>query len=97
MLNKVQKKYLKGLANTLNPLVTIGKNGLNENVIASCDEVLTAHELLKVSILNTCETPKGEIALDIAAATHSEIVSSLGHKIVFYRANPDKKIIELPR
>lgn len=97
MLNKAQKQYLKGLANTLKPLVNIGKNGLNENVIMSVDEILTAHEIVKITVLNTCETPSTELALDIAAATGSEIVSQLGRKIVLYRKNPEKTSIVLPR
>ena len=97
MLNKAQKQYLKGLANTLKPLVNIGKNGLNENVIMSVDEILTAHEIVKITVLNTCETPSTELALDIAAATGSEIVSQLGRKIVLYRKNPEKISIVLPR
>ena len=97
MLNKAQKQYLKGLANTLKPLVNIGKNGLNENVIKSVDEILTAHEIVKITVLNTCETPSTELALDIAASTGSEIVSQLGRKIVLYRKNPEKNSIVLPR
>ena len=44
MLTKTQRQYLKGLANTLKPLVQIGKSGLNENIIVSVDEVLEAAE-----------------------------------------------------
>ena len=82
MLNKAQKQYLKGLSNTLKPLVQIGKNGLNENVISSVDEILTAHEMVKITVLNTCERP---------------VVSQLGRKIVLYRRNPKKPVIDLPR
>ena len=97
MLNKAQKQYLKGLSNTLKPLVQIGKNGLNENVISSVDEILTAHEIVKITVLNTCEQPVIEMALDIASNTRSEIVSQLGRKIVLYRRNPKKPVIDLPR
>ena len=97
MLNKTQKQFLKGLSNTLKPLVQIGKNGLNENVISSVDEILTAHEMVKIAVLNTCERPVMELALDIASGTKSEIVSQLGRKIVLYRRHPKKTVIELPR
>ena len=97
MLNKTQKQFLKGLSNTLKPLAQIGKNGLNENVISSVDEILTAHEMVKIAVLNTCERPVMELALDIASGTKSEIVSQLGRKIVLYRRNPKKTVIELPR
>jgi RNA-binding protein len=97
MLTKTQRQYLKGLANTLKPLVQIGKSGLNENIIVSVDEVLEAHELCKISILNTCPQETGEIALDLSSATNSDIVSQLGRKIVLFRRNLKKGTIMLPK
>lgn len=97
MLTKTQRQYLKGLANTLKPLVQIGKSGLNENIIVSVDEVLEAHELCKISILNTCPQETGEIALDLSSATNSDIVSQLGRKIVLFRRNLKKDTITLPK
>ncbi|MBQ2685586.1 MAG: YhbY family RNA-binding protein [Erysipelotrichaceae bacterium] len=97
MLTKTQRQYLKGLANTLKPLVQIGKSGLNEIIIVSVDEVLEAHELCKISILNTCPQETGEIALDLSSATNSDIVSQLGRKIVLFRRNLKKGTITLPK
>ncbi|MBR3351050.1 MAG: YhbY family RNA-binding protein [Erysipelotrichaceae bacterium] len=97
MLTKTQRQYLKGQANTLKPLVQIGKSGLNENIIVSVDEVLEAHELCKISILNTCPQETGEIALDLSSATNSDIVSQLGRKIVLFRRNLKKGTITLPK
>ena len=97
MLTKAQKQYLKGLANTLKPLEQIGKGGLNSNIITSVDEVLEAHELCKINILNTCPQETEEIALDLSSATGSDIVSQLGRKIVLYRRNLKKSTITLPR
>ena len=96
MLTKNQKKYLKGLGNTLKPLVQIGKNGLTKTVIQSVDEVLAAHELLKIDVLKNCETECEELALDIASSTNSEIISQLGRKILLYRKSKEGKI-KLPR
>ncbi|MBQ1878131.1 MAG: YhbY family RNA-binding protein [Erysipelotrichaceae bacterium] len=97
MLTKTQKQYLKGLANTVRPLVMIGKNGLNENVIASIDEVLDAHELVKISVLNNCEIPASELAIDISVSCHCDIVSQLGRKITVYRKNLKEPVIRLPK
>ena len=97
MLTKAQKQYLKGMANPLKPLVQIGKNGLTENVIKSANEVLEAHELLKVDVLKSCDEPIEELVLDLAGKTKSEIVSQLGRKIVLYRRNRQHSTIELPQ
>ena len=97
MLTKSQKQYLKGLANPLKPMVTIGKGGLSENIINSVEEQLLAHELVKVAVLNNCGENIEEMTLDIAATTHSEIVSQLGRRMVFYRRNLREPKIVLPR
>ena len=97
MLKKNQKQYLKGLANPLSPTAIIGKDGLTENILQSIDEYLTAHELIKINVLKSCETPMQELVLDIMAATRSELVSQLGRKIVVYRHNSAEPVIRLPK
>ncbi len=97
MLKKKQKQYLKGLANPLKPAVIIGKDGLTENIINSIDEYLTSHELLKISILKSCEQEIEEIVLDVLANTNSELISQLGRKMVIYRRNNRQPVIELPK
>ncbi len=97
MLKKHQKQYLKGLANTLKPTIIIGKNGLTDNVIVSIMESLIAHELVKISVLNTSLASAEELAIDIASITKSEIISQLGKKIVLYKKNVKDPKILLPR
>ena len=50
MITKAQRQYLKGLANNVKPLVKVGKMGLTENIIKSIEEVLTAHEIVKIDV-----------------------------------------------
>ena len=47
-----EKKYLRGLAHALNPVVIIGKNGFSEQIEAQIDEALTAHELIKIKFID---------------------------------------------
>lgn len=97
MLTKTQKTYLKSLCNTLKPLVTVGKGGISENVIMSLDECLTAHELVKISVLDTCADDFDELAFDLAAATEAEIINKIGRKVTVYRRNTKNPTIKLPR
>ena len=97
MITKAQRQYLKGLANNIKSLVKVGKLGLTENILTSIDEVLTAHEIVKVDVLPQCEETASELSIQIASETHSELVSQLGRKIVLYRRNPEKSSIVLPR
>ncbi|MFV0381780.1 MAG: ribosome assembly RNA-binding protein YhbY [Breznakia sp.] len=94
MLSGKQRRYLRSLAVSLKPVVRIGKEGLNANVIASCMTSLEAHELVKVSVLKNCEDPFKAIAFDLAATTNSEIVQMIGKVVVLYKQSK-KKVISL--
>lgn len=98
MINNKQKAYLKSMANELRPLFQVGKDGVTENLIATLDDALTAHELLKIKVLKTSPQSVNEIAIELARETHSEIVQHMGWIITFYRKNREKANgIELPR
>ncbi|HHX72272.1 MAG TPA: YhbY family RNA-binding protein, partial [Clostridiales bacterium] len=53
MITSKQRAYLRGQANTLSPLTQIGKGGVTPAVIRQVDEMLLAHELVKLSVLET--------------------------------------------
>ncbi len=85
-----QKKYLRGLAHGLNPVVMVGQKGLTPRVIRSVDEALNTHELIKIKFVDFKEKAhKTTIAERIEAATRSHLVSIIGHTAVFYRSHPD--------
>ena len=54
MLTGKQKTYLKGLAHTMQPIIQIGKNGVNEMLVKTIGDALEARELIKVSVLQNC-------------------------------------------
>ena len=90
-LNGRQLRYLRGLGHHLKPLVTLGREGLNENVISAANAVLTAHELVKVKIGNGCLLDRREAAAMMAEKTGAEIVQVLGKTALLFRVNPDRK------
>ena len=51
MLNSKQRAYLKGLAQTTQPILNIGKSSLTPEFTASVAEALEARELVKISVL----------------------------------------------
>ena len=90
-LTNAQKKYLRGLGHTLTPLVYIGKEGLTDSVIEAIDVALTAHELIKVKIINTSSVHKREAAESVPSATQSSLVQLIGKTLLLYRHNSDRK------
>lgn len=96
MLNGKQKRYLRSLAVNENAIFQIGKDGLSDNLIVSLKDALKARELVKISILKTCETDINEIFLDLCTACGCELVQKIGKTIVLYKRNSKEPKIILP-
>ena len=84
------RKYLRGLAHSLTPVVIIGYEGLTDAVIKTVDKALTDHELIKVRF-NKFKEEKKEFSSKIEESTSSEMVGMIGNVAIFYRMNPDEK------
>lgn len=97
-LKSSQRKYLRGEAHHLKPLVMIGAKGITEPLLGSVDLALKDHELIKVKFGEFKEAKK-EIAAEIAAATKSEVVGLIGNIAIFYRPCPqtEKRKIKIPK
>lgn len=95
MINSKQRKHLKSLANTMDPKVIIGKNGITENLLTQIDDTLEANELVKIKILNNNLDDHNDLIQEILKELNAEFVSHLGNKFVIYRQSEDK-IITLP-
>ena len=93
-----QKKYLRGLAHGLKPLIQIGKSGLTDKVIAHIDQIFLDHELIKIKF-NEFREEKKEVANEIATQARCEVVGIIGNISIFYREHPDaeKRHILPPR
>ena len=96
MLTQKQKRYLKAQAHDLKPIIQIGKEGLSNNLLKTIDQALTAHELVKISILQNNNDEVQELILDISSRTRSDFVFHIGRQLIFYRSSKNKKI-KLPQ
>jgi len=96
-LKGATRRYLRGLANPIQPVIFIGKNGLNDQVITAIDEALEAHELIKIRFVEFKEQKK-QLCAQIEEKCNCEWVGLIGHIGIFYRQNKDanKRKIQLP-
>ena len=85
MLNARDKKILRAQAQQYRSLFKIGKDGISDNLIATLDDSLRAHELVKLNLLKTAPLSTAEAAAMLAQATDSELVHSIGRTFVLYR------------
>jgi RNA-binding protein len=90
MLTGHQKNFLRGLAHSLKPVVSIGRSGLSEPVIQNADAALKKHELVKVKFIAFKEKKqKKDIIAALGQRTAAELVGRIGHTAIFFRANPE--------
>ena len=93
MLNGKQRRYLRSLANRMPSIFQIGKDGLSDHLFTGIDEALKANELIKITVLKTCELSLNEIEVEICANCRCELVQQIGRTIVLYKRSSDNKII----
>lgn len=92
-----QRAYLKGLAMTMDPILSLGKASLTPEFTDAVDEALRARELIKIHVLQNCFDDPRELAATLAERTRSEVVQVIGKMIVLYKEGKDeKKKIVLP-
>ena len=85
MLSAQDKKTLRAQAQQYRSLFQIGKDGISDNLIATLDDSLRAHELVKLNLLKSAPLSTAEAELMLAQATDSELVHSIGRTFVMYR------------
>jgi RNA-binding protein len=96
MLTGKQRSYLRALANSVEPIIQIGKGGVTDGVLKQIDDALNARELVKVSILQNSMLDAKTFANETAKALGAEYVQSIGSKFVLYRESKEK-IINIPK
>lgn len=97
MLNKAQIRHLKVLAHHLQPVVLIGSNGITDAVDKEINNALISHELIKVKLGNLDDADQEKMIEHICKEQNAECVQKIGHTAVFFRHNPEKSKIELPK
>lgn len=95
-LTSKQRKYLRGLAHNLDPVVMIGRGSVSDGVIAETRNALESHELIKVRIDADEGSDRREMAGELASRTDSELVGTIGKIAILYRRHPEEPKIRIP-
>lgn len=99
-LNPRQQRFLRGLAHHLPVKATVGKEGINDQVLKSLNEVIDANELVKIKLQENFPHERKEGGALLATATRAALVQVIGRMVVLYRGNPElpaDKRVELPQ
>ena len=90
-LTSKQRAQLRGLANGLDTILQIGKEGIGDNLVQQANEALEARELIKGRVLESAMLTPREACQTLARLTRSEPVQVIGTKFVLYRESHSKE------
>ena len=73
-LTSKQRAQLRGIANTIDTIVIIGKDGITENLVKQADDALEAREIIKCKVLENSMLTAREACDELSRLTRSEQV-----------------------
>ena len=91
-----QRAMLRGMANTLETIIYVGKDGITASTVKEVYDALEARELIKGCVQQGAPLTAKEALTDLCEKTGAEPVQFLGRRFVMYkpsRKNP-KIVIE---
>ena len=96
-LSNPQKRYLRGLAHDLKPVVMVGAKGITASLVAELDSALDQHELVKIKVAAEDRESRDASIANLATQATAELVSRIGHTAVLYRRSKDNPLVILPK
>ena len=97
LLTNPQKRYLRGLAHALKPVLMVGAKGVTPAVLAELEQALEQHELVKVKVAAEDREARDVAIAEFVEGTQASLVGRVGHVAVLYRRRLDKPLVILPR
>ena len=72
-------------------ILTVGKDGIGDNLVKQADDALEARELIKGKVLENSLLSAREACDELSKRTRSEQVQVIGNKFVLYRQSHNKE------
>lgn len=96
MITTKQRSFLRGMANRLDPIFQVGKNGIEDNFLKQVEAALEKRELIKIKVLENSGITAREASDIICEEVGCEGIQAIGSKLVIYKQSSKKPVIELP-
>lgn len=96
-LTPTQKRYLRGLAHALKPVIMTGNKGLTPALLKELSGALDHHELIKVKFSSEDRAERAAQIAELAASARAELVQSIGRVACYYRRNEEQPRLALPK
>ncbi len=95
-LSDKQRRFLRGRAHALKPIIQIGHQGLSAGVLDETRRALADHELVKLRIQAADRAARDALLAELVRQTGSALVTRIGHVAVLFQPNPKLSRIPLP-
>jgi RNA-binding protein len=96
-LSNPQKRYLRGLAHDLKPIIMVGAKGPTDTLIAELDAALERHELIKVKFAAEDRETRDVWIEQLIEKSGAVLISRIGNVAIVFRRSKDKALIILPK
>jgi len=80
-----QRARLRAMANTIETILYIGKDGITENTVRECYDALEARELIKGCVQQGAPLSAREALTELCGKTGAEPIQQIGRRFVMYR------------
>lgn len=93
MLSSKQRSYLRSLVNSIQPVIQIGKSGIDDSVLKQVEDAVNVREIVKINVLENSPLSSKEACNIICDKLQAEPVQVIGRKFTIYKRNNKKPVI----
>lgn len=90
-----QRAALRAMANAIDPILHIGKDGITDNLAKQAWDALEARELVKATVQKNAPMSAREACEALCERVHAEPVQVIGSRFVIYRQARENSKIRL--
>ena len=90
-----QRAYRRSMANTMETILYVGKDGIVPGTIKQASDALEARELIKCAVQQGCPLSAREALVELCQQLEAEPVQCIGRRFVMYRPSTENPRIVL--
>ncbi|MBQ8654581.1 MAG: YhbY family RNA-binding protein [Clostridia bacterium] len=90
-----QRAMLRSMANTMDTILYIGKEGVVPGTIKQASDALEAREIIKCAVQQGCPLSAREALDELCQALEAEPIQCIGRRFVMYRPSKENPRIVL--
>jgi RNA-binding protein len=90
-----QRAMLRGMANTIDTILYIGKDGITDHTVKEAYDALEARELIKGCVQQGAPLTAREALTALCERTHAEPIQQIGRRFVLYRPSRENPRISI--